>query len=74
MVEIAGKTATGRADVVVLVQLQDHRWIAGGGSYEDDYVRGDGTWQIAERRVARAFDLAPLTPSEGPTTDGRAQG
>lgn len=35
-VEIDGAVATGRSDVVVLAQLRDHRWIAGGGTYEDE--------------------------------------
>ncbi|WP_327398743.1 nuclear transport factor 2 family protein [Streptomyces sp. NBC_01288] len=65
-VEIDGVAATGRSDVVVLTQLRDHRWIAGGGTYEDEYRRKGGTWRIARRRVVRPFDLAPLAPSDGP--------
>ena len=66
VVDIDGATATGRCDVVVLVQLPDRRWIAGGGSYEDDYRTVDGFWRIAHRRVVRPFDLAPLAPANGP--------
>ncbi|WP_330309867.1 MULTISPECIES: nuclear transport factor 2 family protein [unclassified Streptomyces] len=65
-VEIDGAAATGRSDVVVLAQLRDHRWIAGGGTYEDEYRRKGGIWRIARRRVVRPFDLAPLAPSDGP--------
>lgn len=69
-VDIADDSATGRSDVVVLVQLPDGRWIAGGGTYEDEYRRDAGTWRIARRRVHRPFDLAPLAPSEGPIMSG----
>lgn len=65
VVTIDGDTATGRADVVVLAQLPDLRWIIGGAIYEDDYRRVGGDWRIARRGVARPFDLAPLPPSEG---------
>ncbi|MFD8811109.1 nuclear transport factor 2 family protein [Streptomyces sp. NPDC059627] len=65
-VEIDGAAATGRSDVVVLAQLRDHRWIAGGGTYEDEYRREGGIWRIARRRAVRPFDLAPLAPSDGP--------
>jgi hypothetical protein len=66
IVSIDGARATGRSDVVVLVQLRDGRWIAGGGTYEDEYRREGATWRIARRRVVRPFDLAPLAPSPGP--------
>ncbi|GAA1026054.1 hypothetical protein GCM10009557_02330 [Virgisporangium ochraceum] len=66
VVDLDGVTAKGRCDVVVLVQLPDGRWIAGGGCYEDDYRNADGTWRIAYRRVVRPFDLAPLAPANGP--------
>lgn len=66
VVDIDRATATGRCDVVVLVQLPDRRWIAGGGSYEDHYRTIDGSWRIAHRRVIRPFDLAPLAPAAGP--------
>lgn len=59
--------ARGRCDVVVTVQLPDGRWSIGGGVYDDDYRRKAGTWCIASRRVARAFDLAPLPASYGIT-------
>jgi SnoaL-like domain len=65
-VTIDGADATGRSDVVVLVQLTDGRWIVGGGSYEDEYRREPTGWRIARRRVVRPFDLAPLAPSAGP--------
>jgi hypothetical protein len=65
-VAVDGDLATGRSDVVVLVQLRDGRWIVGGGTYEDEYRRDAGTWRIARRRVVRPFDLAPLAPSKGP--------
>jgi hypothetical protein len=61
-----GDDATGRADVVVMVQLDDERWIVGGGTYEDDYRRTPDGWRIARRRVVRPFELAPLAPSTGP--------
>lgn len=60
-VEIDRAAATGRSDVVVVAQLPDHRWIAGGGTYGEG-----GIWRIARRRVVRPFDLAPLAPSDGP--------
>lgn len=66
LVDIDGATAKGRCDAVILVQLPDRRWIAGGGSYEDDYRNIDGSWRIAYRRVVRPFDLAPLAPADGP--------
>ncbi|MCL2553395.1 MAG: nuclear transport factor 2 family protein [Actinomycetia bacterium] len=66
IVEIRGDAATGRSDVVVLVQLPDLRWVVGGGTYEDEYRRRDGRWRIARRRVVRPFDLAPLGGSDGP--------
>jgi hypothetical protein len=65
-VQVEGATASGRCDVVVLVQLPDRRWIVGGGSYEDRYRVVDGSWRIAHRRVVRPFDLAPLAPAGGP--------
>jgi hypothetical protein len=65
-VEIAGdSTATGRSDLVLLLQLPDLRWVVGGGAYEDEYRREEGVWRIARRRVVRPFDLAPLAASEG---------
>jgi hypothetical protein len=69
-VDIDGHQATGRCDVVIQVQLPDGRWITGGGTYEDNYRKHDGTWRIARRRVVRPFDLAPLAPSTGPIYDG----
>lgn len=57
--------ATGRCDVVVIVQLPDGRWVIGGGVYEDIYRREGGRWLIASRRVARAFDLEPLPAHHG---------
>lgn len=60
--------ATGRADVVLHVQLQDTRWVTGGGTYRDEYRRQDGHWRIARRTVVRPFDLAPLETSAGPIT------
>lgn len=58
--------ATGRSDVVVIVQLPDGRWLIGGGVYDDTYRREDGVWRIAIRRVLRSFDLQPLSGSQGP--------
>jgi ketosteroid isomerase-like protein len=64
-VDIDNHTATGRSDVVVLVQLRDGRWIVGGGTYHDQYRREPDGWRIARRDVIRSFDLAPLSPSPG---------
>jgi len=65
-VEVAGAAATGRSDLVLLLQLPDRRWVVGGGTYEDEYRReDDGRWRIARRRVLRPFDLAPLAASDG---------
>ena len=71
-VDLDGPVATGHSDVVVLVQLRDGRWIAGGGTYEDEYRREGGRWRIARPSVVRPFDLAPLAPSQGPPYDGEA--
>jgi hypothetical protein len=65
-VQIDGPVAGGRSDVVVLAQLPDLRWVVGGGTYEDDYLRREGTWRIARRRLVRPFDLAPLAAADGP--------
>jgi ketosteroid isomerase-like protein len=65
-VDIDDRNATGRSDVVVLVQLRGGQWIAGGGTYQDQYRREADGWRIARRDVIRAFDLAPLPPSAGP--------
>jgi hypothetical protein len=54
LVDIGGASASGRCDVVILVQLPDRQWIADGGSYEDDYRNIDGSWRIAYRRVVPA--------------------
>ena len=59
--------ASGRCDVVSIVQLPDGRWSIGGGVYEDSYRREGGTWRIALRQVLRAFDLQPLPASHGTT-------
>jgi hypothetical protein len=64
-VEVTGSTATGRSDLVLLLQLPDLRWVVGGGAYEDEYRREEGVWRIARRRVVRPFDLAPLAASDG---------
>lgn len=74
VVEIDGDRATGQADVVVLIQLGDRivddagRWIVGGGTYLDDYVRDGDVWRIGRRRVGRAFELAPLAAGSGHPT------
>lgn len=65
-VDVDGEPATGRCDVVVLVQLPDGRWLTGGGTYLDDYRRDGRVWRIARRRVVRPFDLPPLAPADGP--------
>jgi len=64
VVSIDGDEATGRADVTVFVQLDETRWITGGGTYHDRYRRDDGRWRIAERRVTDGFHLE-LPPSTG---------
>ncbi|MFG1810442.1 nuclear transport factor 2 family protein [Streptomyces sp. NPDC049040] len=56
-VAISGDMATGRSDVVVLAQLPDRRWLIGGGSYEDEYRRGEGVWRMTRRRARRPFDV-----------------
>lgn len=66
VVDINDDDATGRSDVVVLVQLPDTRWIVGGGTYSDTYRREHGIRRIARREVVRPFDLAPLANSDGP--------
>lgn len=58
--------ASGRSDVIAIVQLPDERWIVGGGTYEDTYRRSADGWRMSTRRVVRPFDLAPLDPSPGP--------
>jgi ketosteroid isomerase-like protein len=75
VVSVAGDSATGRCDVVVLVQLPDRQWVVGGGCYEDTYRRcADKGWRIAHRRVVRPFDLAPLSPVAGPGEVNRISG
>lgn len=69
VVDIDGDRATGRADVVAMIQTSDGRWILAGATYRDDYRRHGGAWRIARRRVHRPFDLAPLDPSRGPIRD-----
>lgn len=69
VVTIDGASATGRSDVLALIQLRDGRWIVGGATYQDQYRRDDGGWRIVRREVVRPFDLAPLAPSEGPIYD-----
>jgi ketosteroid isomerase-like protein len=64
VVEVDGDAATGRSDVVVLVQLADRRWNVGGGTYIDEYRRDGEAWRIARRQVIRPFDLAPLPPAD----------
>ncbi|MEY9890126.1 hypothetical protein ABIA31_003784 [Catenulispora sp. MAP5-51] len=64
-VEVAGSTATGRSDLVLLLQLPDLRWVVGGGTYEDEYRRDGGGWRITRRRVVHPFDLAPLAANTG---------
>lgn len=65
-VDIDGDQASGRCDVVVMVQLPDMRWLIGGGTYEDEYRRDSGVWHIARRTVQRPFDLEPLAGTQGP--------
>jgi len=65
VVDIDGDHASSRADVTVMVQLGDERWIGGGAMYEDVYRRESGIRRIAYRRVVRPFDLAPLAPGGG---------
>lgn len=57
--------ASGRADVLVHVQLPDLTWITGGGTYVDEYRCEEGRWRIARRVVRDAFDLAALAPGNG---------
>lgn len=64
-VVIDGDRAEGRCDVVLLLQLPDQRWLLGGGTYVDSYVRHDHTWRISRRQVERPFDLASLPGTLG---------
>ena len=57
--------ATGRCDVVALVQLSDLRWIVGGGTYLDTYRRTPHGWKIASRVVDRPLYLEPLATLTG---------
>jgi hypothetical protein len=60
--------ATGRCDMVIMVQLPDTSWMIGGGIYEDRYLHTPTGWRIQHRRVNNAFDIGPLM-SMPPFTD-----
>jgi len=72
VVNVDSDHATGRSDVVVMVQLDNGRWIVGGGTYQDVYRREAGRWRMARRTVVRPFDLAPLAPNDMPPFDSSA--
>ena len=65
VVSVDGDDATGRSDMVVMVQFADGRWIVGGGTYQDVYRREAGRWRIARRTVVRPFDI-PLFDTAPP--------
>ncbi|MFC5380758.1 nuclear transport factor 2 family protein [Aquipuribacter nitratireducens] len=49
--------ATGESDVDVTVEMVDGRWVRGGGTYRDQYVREHGQWKIARREAVAHFHL-----------------
>lgn len=59
-VSASGDSGSGLADVVVMVCLShddggDGRWVVGGGTYRDTYVRRDGVWLISRREATDSF-------------------
>ena len=71
-ISVSGEAATGLADVVVMVCLgaaeeesigdDDSgagRWVSGGGTYRDTYVRIDGEWLISRREATDSFLTGP---------------
>lgn len=62
---VDGDEATGVADVVVMVCLSEDpddgeaRWVVGGGTYRDTYVRAEGTWLISRREATDSFLTGP---------------
>lgn len=57
-VEPGADHATGESDVDVTVEMADGRWVRGGGTYRDEYVRTHGRWLIARREAAAHFHLS----------------
>lgn len=49
--------ATGESDVDVTVEMQDGRWVRGGGTYRDVYTREHGQWKIKRRDAVAHFHL-----------------
>ncbi len=49
--------ATGESDVDITVEMGDGRWVRGGGTYRDTYLREHGRWTIARRESLGHFHL-----------------
>lgn len=62
---VSGEEATGTTDVVVMVCLGKDddagRWVVGGGTYRDTYVRVEGEWLISRREATDSFLTGPHT-------------
>lgn len=66
LIELDGDRATGSCHLD-LRMTRDGRRHLGAGCYDDRYVRVDGCWKFASRRLTMQF-LVPYL--EGPTEDG----
>ncbi len=49
--------ATGESDVDITVEMGDGRWVRGGGTYRDSYLREHGRWRISRRESLAHFHL-----------------
>ena len=56
-VEPGEDRAGGESDVDVTVEMTEGRWVRGGGTYRDSYVREHGRWKIARREAVAHFHL-----------------
>lgn len=56
-VEPGENRATGESDVDVTVEMTDGRWVRGGGTYRDVYVREHGHWKFQRRDAVAHFHL-----------------